>query len=613
MKYLLTIAVCAVLFLAGVQSTEAKSVTWSGISYGNFDILVGWFGTGAGIYFSNPQHSISYSADMYYVNTNTLIPDNSTIASGQSVEFRPKAFQYSDISWFTTGYNSDSPYGHWTANAASQGQVCGTGAYIPLNLFGLMMDLVANPPQITYDHSGSTASITCDSAGNICSINSAGTVKTNVNFNATYANYYAGFVDGLVGCIDYYWWFGYDWSPLQIGIPAQTISFNLVAYNPNQPPTPPTITGPGGLINTSLPFSFTATDPESNPIAFLIDWNNDGVGDQWSSARWSGSWTSSGGSATVAYAWSSLGTKTFQARTMDSGGNYSGWAQHTITVVAPDLISENLTVSSGPYFAGSSIALSAGVRNISTTATPSGFSDNFSYRWGTTGWNNLSYTGKGVLVGGGFSPDTNTFTPTQSGTLYIQHCVDSYNNVPESSEANCTVSAPLTVTKPTGNLTVESPINVNTKADISWNTSDTSNCTLHIDEPAGVDAWTVSASGSKESKILYRPTTYTLTCPNYPGFLAQEVVDVNYEPEVFANPRTVLQGDVTKITWEIYGQIGCTLSGGEISNLSILDGEEKITTIEGRTTYTISCPDLLGGPNLTDSVTVDVIPRGFET
>lgn len=124
-----------------------------------------------------------------------------------------------------------------------------------------------------------------------------------------------------------------------------------------------------------------------------------------------------------------------------------------ITVGAiPDLVSQNLTLSAGPYTQGTPISLSATVRNNGTGSTGVGFSDNFTYQWNGTGgtWNNFSgnTVAKAALAAGATSADGPvSFTPGQGGTLYIQHCVDSTNAIAEGGNEtpNCTVSAGVAV------------------------------------------------------------------------------------------------------------------------------------------------------------------------
>lgn len=81
-------------------------------------------------------------------------------------------------------------------------------------------------------------------------------------------------------------------------------------------------------------------------------------------------------------------------------------------------------------------------------------------------------------------------------------------------------------------------------------------------------------------------------------------------PELTAKPRIVeTPGNNSEISWDVHGQVGCTLTSGSTSfNPYPSSGVPKMTVqVFGRTTYTLSCP------SGDDHVTVEVSPKGFET
>jgi len=129
--------------------------------------------------------------------------------------------------------------------------------------------------------------------------------------------------------------------------------------------------------------------------------------------------------------------------------NQSPWSTFVVSNAPPDLISQNLAVSAGPHTQGTPISLSAEVKNIGIETTfPWGFSDEFYYQWnGTSGaWTSFIGLAKGSLgIGETDSDEGVDFTPSQEGTLYIQHCVDSTNIIPEGANEtpNCTVTSVL--------------------------------------------------------------------------------------------------------------------------------------------------------------------------
>ncbi len=75
-----------------------------------------------------------------------------------------------------------------------------------------------------------------------------------------------------------------------------------------------------------------------------------------------------------------------------------------------------------------------------------------------------------------------------------------------------------------------------------------------------------------------------------------------------------MSGTTTRLSWDVHGQVGCTLTGGnnknadgQTLNVYVPDAADTIIVPLGRTTYTLTCPK--GNPS---SVRVDVLPRGFE-
>lgn len=92
-------------------------------------------------------------------------------------------------------------------------------------------------------------------------------------------------------------------------------------------PTAPTITGTASYINTNYPFNFTSTDPGGNQIRYAVDWDSNGVADEWLP---SSGYVNSGVTRTGSYSWSTAGSQTFQARAQNSLGTDSPWTQHNV-------------------------------------------------------------------------------------------------------------------------------------------------------------------------------------------------------------------------------------------------------------------------------------------
>jgi hypothetical protein len=94
----------------------------------------------------------------------------------------------------------------------------------------------------------------------------------------------------------------------------------------NQPPAPPTITGPAkGKIKVATEYNFTTTDPDGDKVSYFIDWGdgtNNSIGPY-----------PSGDIIPQSHTWSKKGDYTIRAKAKDSHGNESGWG--TLKVSMP--------------------------------------------------------------------------------------------------------------------------------------------------------------------------------------------------------------------------------------------------------------------------------------
>jgi len=94
----------------------------------------------------------------------------------------------------------------------------------------------------------------------------------------------------------------------------------------NQPPNPPTITGPAkGKVRVATDYNFTAIDPDGDEVYYFIDWGDD------TNSSWIGPY-SSGDKITKSHTWSKKGTYTLKAKAKDTYGNESDWAALSVTM-----------------------------------------------------------------------------------------------------------------------------------------------------------------------------------------------------------------------------------------------------------------------------------------
>jgi hypothetical protein len=94
----------------------------------------------------------------------------------------------------------------------------------------------------------------------------------------------------------------------------------------NQPPNPPTITGPSeGKVGTAYGYNFTAIDPNGDEVFYFIDWGDT------TNSGWIGPYAS-GEQITRSHTWSTKGAYTVKAKAMDIHGNESDWAQLQVKI-----------------------------------------------------------------------------------------------------------------------------------------------------------------------------------------------------------------------------------------------------------------------------------------
>ncbi|MBP7822476.1 MAG: hypothetical protein KA034_01530 [Candidatus Moranbacteria bacterium] len=372
MKKFFIVASFLLCFFVASERVEAKSVSWSSgvlpellYYYNGGDGVIGGFTGGWWWGLKDEIVSISYNAQVKDDDKNVLLNEGDSVGVGTHISFNPVQLQDTDISWFGAGRGGDSPYGHWINNAAHTPKSCDESDYAGSDLFlfgtvttanksdfAIYIPLSVNPPNITYDHLGSTASLSCDISGRNCTVMSSGSIVGHINYSNTYGRfYYRYFISSVYGCVannvpmrkkvgetSVYTFFGISTEPVAdasdyiLPIPAQTISFNLTAVSNNNPPSIPAVTPQpfNGNTNTAYPFTFTSTDPDNDQIAYEVDWNNDSLPDEGTPFVASGT---SQSRSNAALQWITAGTYSFKVRARDNQGNISAWTTSNVTLV----------------------------------------------------------------------------------------------------------------------------------------------------------------------------------------------------------------------------------------------------------------------------------------
>ena len=261
------------------QISEAKNATWNQMYATATDVALrgctSMFGgncLGYQSYFNQMDVTVTYDAQLQDNTTNTFINNNDTVPVGNCVRVTPKPFASSDAHWFANPVDDiattlpyfeggpglfDSPDGHWISNATPPPVSCSNQDYVGRQSYGiagvnkrnLYAALSVNPPSVSIDSNGSTASVSNQGNGVYC-FSGPGAAKINVTYPETTGKLYLRIaeVDIVTGnetsCTS-------DNEPMSIGnstdpssltpfvmtVPQQTVTFTLNVSGAVAPPS----------------------------------------------------------------------------------------------------------------------------------------------------------------------------------------------------------------------------------------------------------------------------------------------------------------------------------------------------------------------------------------
>ena len=171
----------------------------------------------------------------------------------------------------------------------------------------------------------------------------------------------------------------------------------------NQTPNPPTITYVSGTkqTNQAITFNVQGSDPDNDNVFYEIDWDNNGTVDATTMT------VPSNTAQPATHSWTSAGTQTFQARTVDLSGARSAWTQHSETITAsPPTATLKYSINGGAYTVGD------------VTVDPG---DSISLQWSSTDTTSCSATqGSGFAASGTTGTDpVNTPAPNTSDSFKV--------------------------------------------------------------------------------------------------------------------------------------------------------------------------------------------------
>ena len=110
---------------------------------------------------------------------------------------------------------------------------------------------------------------------------------------------------------------------LVIGVSAlPSISGNI---GMNNPPNPPTITGPAkGTVHVATYYNFTTIDPEGDNVYYYIDWGDNTIVGT--------AFIKSGAKITLSHTWNTNGTYSIKAKAVDKHEAESDWTTLKVTM-----------------------------------------------------------------------------------------------------------------------------------------------------------------------------------------------------------------------------------------------------------------------------------------
>lgn len=314
----------------------------------------------------------------------------------------------------------------------------------------------------------------------------------------------------------------------------------------DQAPSAPITSGPTSLgLSVSGTYSFVSTDPEAETVRYAIDWDNNGSTDEY--APTSG-YVASGASASATHSWGTTGTKTFQARAIDSTGKISGWTSYAVAVSDPSpvvlLTASPSSISTGQSSTltwSSSYATSCTGTNFSTGGAVSG-SVSVSPTVSTT--YTVNCTGSG---GAGSSAKTVTYTCTPSNICSNGNVVNSCTGATvQTCSYQCGAGACISPPPPetgefgatnggaaftaSGHLQAKPQlVRSGAVTYVYWNLTNVSSCAV---TGSNGNSWTGSFSGTagKTSLPIVQRTTFTLSCTGLDSSTVTESQVVNVIP-----------------------------------------------------------------------------------
>jgi len=546
------------------SEVEGKSVSWSTGNMG--DKLAYYADCGGGctpITWINGlvDFNVNINRQAYAYKNSNQISDGESIAVGDTISFIAPIYD-TDISWNGTGRSSDTPYGHWLSGAVAPNFIDYVSDFVSTALTGsksynIYIPLSVNPSTITYTHIGSTAGLDCNGdsiaesnpTGASCVVKSAGTVLTQVNYGNTYGKFYYHYIQTSSSGFIYIY---YNKVAMRR---SDIISTGFLNLQTCVDPCP--VVGSSdytlSIPSQTISFSLTAVSNNNLPTAPTIAGPTTGI-------------------TTTPYTFTLTGTDP-DNDTIRYGIDWN--SDNLIDLQLP---------SSGYVPSGTAQVLEVDENRWTVPGT-------YTFRALTQDVNSATST---------WTTHTITIDTLPTCTSIPEHTVvctgdeatgfmGSIASTLQEFSASCTLSQRCEYLCAQGYL-------------YTGGTCTPTQCNDGIDNDTPPDGLTDLNDPGCENNIT-----------NNSEFNPPE------NPVLTVDKLTVIKDGTVTLTWDTNNgnESLCTLtaySGG--SNLLTADGDavgSLDVTIPARSTYTLSCPNPLGGAPLTDTVSIDIVPVGVET
>ncbi len=365
-------------------SDQGSEVLWT--KYDDVDLCGPGAWYACAIRLVQPQATIRYAVQAKNIDTDTVYPYGSAISinEGESIQLRFVPHAPSDINWFGTGSTFDTPYGEWVDGATADSVQCNTKDFVQQHYqdpytYNVFARLLVDPPTKTFTPADN---LSCTDTGDgltyNCIANSQGTSTATFDFGQTNGNFFASYqylssdtgsipewarggvcagqVDAMQNNNGFYnpvnvSFYSFNGekivhpndprTPYTLTIPAQSRQYTIVVGeaeeddSPGSPSVNPvTVNGDPTACTTNAPYTVevTATDPQSDDIRYLIDWDADDTVNAYAP---SSGYTTSGTTQTASRTFTTEGERSVKVRAQDEHGNLSDWSE-TFTFTCTD-------------------------------------------------------------------------------------------------------------------------------------------------------------------------------------------------------------------------------------------------------------------------------------